>query len=265
MFTKRPAVLGVIAILPAFAQVTSAPASAERLAPRQHAPIGNVVESGDGTASSVNWSGYAVTGSSFIGVKGTWIVPTVTCGTGEQYAAFSVGLDGYASSTVEQAGTESDCAGSTPTYYAWYEFYPLPSFEITSLTIAPGDRMGAKVVYNGSEFTIEIADLTTGEYFTKSATIPGAKRSSAEWIAEAPCCTSGGGILPLADFGTVLFGGDNTGRPGTCSAEDSSTMGPIGSFPAIKEITMAKDGIKESIPSALSSDGTSFSLTWAAQ
>jgi len=262
LLTKRIGIMGAIATLPAFAQASSAPASAERLAlaPRQHAPIRNLVEHGDGTASSTNWSGFAVTGSSFIGVKGTWIVPTVTCGTGDQYAAFWVGLDGYSSSTVEQTGTDSDCDGGEPNYYAWYEFYPYPSFEITSLKIAPGDRMGAKVVYNGSEFTIAIADLTTGQYFTKSATVPGAERSSAEWIAEAPCCTAGGGILPLADFGTVLFGGDNTGRAGTCSAEDSSTMGPIGSFPAIKEITMAKDGIKESIPSALSSDGTSFSL-----
>jgi hypothetical protein len=33
-------------------------------------------------------------------------------------------------------------------------------------------------------------------------------------IAEARCCTSGGGILPLADFHTVLFGEDSTGVTG---------------------------------------------------
>ena len=32
-----------------------------------------------------------------------------------------------------------------------------------------------------------------------------AKKQSAEVIAEAPCCTLSGGILPLTNFGTVTF------------------------------------------------------------
>jgi len=48
-------------------------------------------------------------------------------------------------------------------YYAWYEFYPNPSFEISGLTIKPGDHMAAKVAYNGSEFTITIKDETNGQ------------------------------------------------------------------------------------------------------
>jgi hypothetical protein len=92
-----------------------------------------------------------------------------------------VGIDGYNDQTVEQTGTDSDCDGSNrPSYYAWYEFYPEPSFTISSLTITPGDMMSAKVTYNGSEFTTMITDETTGKSFTKSATVSGAKRSSAE-------------------------------------------------------------------------------------
>jgi hypothetical protein len=266
MLRKRLVVLGAIAALPAFAQLSSAPPAAERIAHRQHGPIRELLDHGDGKVTSVNWSGYALTGASFTAAKGTWIVPAVICSSGDQYAGFYVGLDGYSSGTVEQTGTESDCDGGTPSYYAWYEFYPSASVEITSLTIAPGDRMLAKVVYNGSDFTIAIADLTTGKSYSKSATVAGAKRSSAEWIAEAPCCGNGGGILPLADFGTVLFGGDNTGITGTCSAEDSSTKGPLGSFSTIKEITMVTPSSgDEAVPSALSGDGSSFSIMWAAQ
>lgn len=52
-------------------------------------------------------------------------VPTVDCiVTPTSYSAFWVGLDGYSSKTVEQIGTEADCKGATPSYYAWYEFYP---------------------------------------------------------------------------------------------------------------------------------------------
>ena len=267
MITKRLGILGAIAILPAFAQASSAPTDMEKIAPRQHRPIKDRVDHGDGTSTSTNWSGYAVTGTSFTSAEGSWIVPTATCTSGTQYASFWVGIDGYSSSSVEQTGTDSDCSGKTPQYYAWYEFYPNPSFEISSLTIKPGDRMSAKVVYSGSKFTVTIEDVTTGKSYTKSATVRSAKRSSAEWIAEAPCCTGSGGILPLADFGTVLFGDDSTGVTGTNNATDSTHSGAIGTFPAasIEEInkTGSSTSPQLSTCSVLSSDGTSFSCTWA--
>jgi hypothetical protein len=263
MLTKRLGILGAIAILPAFAQVSSAPTDMEKIAPRQHRPIKDRVEHGNGTSTSTNWSGYAVLGSSFTSAKASWTVPTATCSSGDQYAAFWVGIDGYSSTTVEQTGTDSDCVGRNPSYYAWYEFYPHPSFEIGSLSIKPGDQMSASVTYSGSEFTITIEDVTTGKSYTKSSTVSGAKRSSAEWIAEAPCCTAGGGILPLADFGTVLFGEDSTGVGGTNYATDSATSGPISAFSSIEEITMdSSKGAKEAVPTGLSGDGTSFSVTW---
>jgi len=266
MLSTRLAAFGVLAILPAFAQVSAAPDAedaTEIIAPHQHGLVRDLQDRGDGTTTSSNWSGYAVTGTSFTSAKASWKVPKATCSSGHQYAAFWVGLDGYSSSSVEQTGTDSDCVGATPSYYAWYEFYPKPSFQISGLTIKPGDEMSASVVYSGGEFTVTITDVTTGKSFTKSATVSGAKRSSAEWIAEAPCCTGSGGILPLADFGTVLFGEDSTGVSGTNFATDSTVSGAIGKFPTIEQITMqTSGGTKEAVPSGLSSDGTSFSVTW---
>jgi len=268
MPSKRLAALGALAILPVFAQVQNsqnAQDTTEKIARHQHGPIRDLKNHFDGTSTSSNWSGYAVLGSSFNAAAASWIVPASTCSSGNQYASFWVGLDGYSSSTVEQTGTDSDCVGKNPSYYAWYEFYPHPSFEITSLSIKPGDVMEATVVYKGGAFTVTIVDKTTGKAFRKSSTVSGAKRSSAEWIAEAPCCTAGGGILPLADYGTVLFGLDSTGATSTNFAFDSTTKGPIGAFPTIEQITMAKSGVMESVPSELSNDGTSFSVTWFAQ
>jgi len=269
MITKRLGILGAIAALPVLAQVTSGPASLEtihQIAPRYHAPIQGKVEHGDGTTTSGNWSGYAVTGSSFTAAEGSWIVPTVTCNSETQYAVFWVGIDGYSSSTVEQIGTEAICSGGKPQYTAWYEYCCRePIITITSMTVEPGDTMTGLISYNSSteEFTVKITDKRTGQSFSKSAKIPGAARSSAEWIAEAP--SSGSSILPLADFGTVLFGKDNTSIADTCYAKDSSTSGPISSFSTIEGITMEKNSVMEAIPSALSSDGTSFSVKWAAQ
>ena len=217
-----------------------------------------------GAYTSTNWSGYAITGpsGSVTDVKGSWVVPRVVCNSTETYSSFWVGIDGFSSTTVEQTGTDSDCQGGTPTYYAWYEFYPNPAF-VTSLTIKPGDHMYAKVVYANSKFTITITDKTTGKTATHTQAVSGATRSSAEWIAEAPY---NGGILPLADFGTVLYGDDNTGITSTCTAKDGSHHGPIGTFPSasIEEITMEKSSIKEAVPTKLSSDGTSFSVNWDA-
>jgi len=268
MITKRFGILIMTAIAPAFAQVASAPRPAHVsaiTAPRYHSVMQSRFERGDGTVTSGNWSGYAVTGSGFNLAKGSWIVPTVTCNSATQYAVFWVGIDGYASNTVEQTGTETVCSGGTPHYSAWYEFCCTePIITIPSMTVLPGDKMSATVAYNTStgKFTVQIIDERTGQKFAKSAAVAGAQRTSAEWIAEAP---SAGIILPLADFGTVLFGKDTTGIAATNYARNSSKAGPIGVFPVIEQITMEKSGVMESIPSGLSSDGTSFSATWAAQ
>lgn len=231
--------------------------------PRFHDINRRVKDTSDSTSTSTNWSGYAVTGTGVTVVTGSWIVPAVTCTSGDQYGSFWVGIDGYNSSTVEQLGTESDCTGKTPSYHAWYEFCCIePEITIPSLPVKPGDTMSATVSYSGSLFTLSITDRTTSLSYTKTGTISGAQRSSAEWIAEAP---SSGGVLPLSDFGTMLFGKDNTGIGKTCAAAIGSASGPIGSFASFFQITMVDSSHNpKAIPSILSSDGSSFSDTWVA-
>ena len=264
------AILLVLAILPAVAQVTSKPEvqGTDVIAPHQIRPMKFHKVRADGTVESENWSGYAVTGSSFTVAKGSWTVPAVNCSkTPNTYAAFWVGIDGYSSDSVEQTGTLAECVGSSATYYAWYEFYPNPSYEITSVPVSPGNQISASVTYNGSEFTTTITNETTGKSYSKSAKVRGAARSSAEWIAEAPCCTGSGGILPLADFGTADFGQDYTDVSGTNDATDSSTSGAISAFGSdVQEIIMvSSSGAEEALPSGVSADGTSFTVTWESE
>lgn len=219
-----------------------------------------------GSFQSTNWSGYAVTGStgSVTDAKGSWKVPSIvgTCPSTNQYSSFWVGIDGFNSGTVEQTGTDSDCQNGTPTYYAWYEFYPHPSFIISGITVHPGDTISAEVIYSGGRFTTTITDTTNGQSFSTSAKVHSAQRSSAEWIAEAP--SSSGGILPLADFGTAYFGTDNTGIASTNYATINGVTGTIGSFgSSVQTITMVSNsGATKAQPSSLSSDGTSFSVKW---
>ncbi len=238
---------------------------AEPLARPRHAPVKIRNRVDHGSTSSTNWSGYALSAgaNTVTQAGGSWIVPTVNCtaGPSNAYSAFWVGIDGWSSNTVEQTGTDSDCSNGTPTYYAWYEFYPAQSFLISSLSITPGEVVSGQIIYNGSgQFTVSLT--AGGSTFTKTGTVNSAQRSSAECIAEAPSSTSG--ILPLADFGSVLFGFDHSGTANTCGATVSGVSGSFGSFgTSVSSISMVSSGgADEAVPTALSSDGTSFTVNY---
>ena len=207
----------------------------------RHGPIHRITNS-----TSTNWSGYAVTGSRFTSVSSSWTEPTATC-SATAYSSFWVGLDGDTSGTVEQTGTDADCSGSTPTYYAWYEMYPKFPVNLKG-TVKPGDKLTASVTTNGSgSFTLTISDTTQGWSNTTTARLKSAKLASAEVIAEAP--SSNSGVLPLANFGTVNF----TGASANGSLLTSTT-------PHIDPITMSSGSTVKAQPSSISSGA--FSVAW---
>jgi hypothetical protein len=157
-------------------------------------------------ATSTNWAGYAATGTSgqFTSVSASWVQPAATCGYGDQYSAFWVGLDGFSSSTVEQGGTEADYAGRTAEYTGWYEMYP--SYPVYFKNpVRPGDSFTGSVTYSGGQFTVKLTDNTAGWSQAYSQASSSAVRSSAGVIAEAPSPGSTGAVLPLTNFGTVNF------------------------------------------------------------
>jgi hypothetical protein len=275
-------------IVPGFAAAASsvlifvgafAPAQLAKVpAPHRHRPVDVRARHFDGSYESTNWSGYAVTGSNFTQVTGSWTVPASTCakGTSAEYAAFWIGIDGWTSNSVEQIGTDSDCSNGTPSYYAWYEFYPEPSYYAGRLTnLKPGDVMSSSVTFNASrnQFTGTITDTTSGATFSttfapnRQTGTPA--RSSAEWIAEAPSGQVGRKIqvLPLADFNAINLGPDYT----TVAKTNTATVGTgspatIGSFGAnVNSTTMVSDGatvVPMATPSPLTTDGSSFSVVW---
>ena len=201
---------------------------------------------------STNWSGYTDTTGRFTKASASWTQPAGHCSSGQQFAAFWVGIDGFNSSTVEQTGSEVDCVGRTAEYVAWFEMFPGPS-ENYSNTVRAGDHFNATVTFNGGEsFTLFIQDTTQGWSHSTNASLgstPGL--SSAEVIAEAPCCTSSGGILPLTNFGTANF----TGSTANGEAIGTSSLGPV-------EINMINNSgqLKDSCSSLTSNEN--FSCTW---
>jgi hypothetical protein len=223
------------------------------------------------TTTSSNWSGYAVhrSGVSFRHVTGTWTVPSADCASASPgYSAAWVGLGGYAvtSPALEQIGTETDCtAQGRVKADAWFELVPSPSHSL-SLTVHPGDLVTASVTVAGDRVTVTLNDRTRKRTATKTSTDHTLDVSSAEWIVEAPSecvSTTACATLPLADFGTVGFGG--------ASAQDAhGQTGPIDSRHwQHTEITLASsparafvsDGsTRQAIPSALSASGHAFTV-----
>ncbi|MBS0655785.1 MAG: hypothetical protein JSR46_08410, partial [Verrucomicrobia bacterium] len=215
--------------------------------------------------TSLNWSGYAAatsltkpTTGSVSYVTGTWVVPKLTATPNNSYSAAWVGIDGYSSSTVEQLGSESDWINGKQQNYVWFEMYPQGAYEIVGFPINIGDTMAAEVTYVGrNTFELSIYNITKRSYFvvpssyTKAAN---AKRSSAEWIVEAP--SEGSSVLPLADFGSIKFSG--------CQATISGKTGTIGNSSWKDDpLTMAtQSGIVKDVPSVLTSNGASFIVTW---
>jgi hypothetical protein len=200
---------------------------------------------------STNWSGYAVSGShgAYRSVSATWTVPAVTCSSGHRYSSFWVGLDGYGSKSrsVEQAGTDADCSGRTAEFNGWYEMYPAkPVYFRTK--VRPGDHLTASVTFHGTgTYTLVLKDSTRGWSHTVTKHETGLARSSAEVITEAP--SSVGGVLPLADFGTVNYSGA-TANGASLASQDPAEI-----------IMVDSSGNQEDSTSAIGSSGA-FSNTW---
>jgi hypothetical protein len=230
--------------------VSAGAASAARLGPRVN----------EGTAFSLNWAGYAVTGSSgaYNSVAGSRIQPSVACGGGTSYAALWAGIDGYNSNTVEQAGTLAQCSSGHASYSAWYEFYPAASVTIPTITVHPGDVFSVTVTYSGSgsSFSVTVTDVTTGASFSSTGSVSSAARSSAECIMERP--SIGGSITRLADFNVAKYGNGYTSVSGTCDA-NGHAFGP-----GATRIVMVSNSGRKTLaqPSALNAAGDSFTVTW---
>jgi hypothetical protein len=229
-------------------------------------------------APSSNWSGYAVAGAddSFTSVSASWTVPTVTCAVGEtDYSSQWIGIDGDASPTVEQDGSEADCSNGTPVYDAWYEMYGddvsslnygaevelCPSHSTQCPTgpyypVVPGDAMSAHVSVSGTSWTLEIQDTTHAWNYSRTVTWSTPEEASAEWIIERPELGNNQ-LASLSDFGTAGF----TSMDATQTT--SQTAAALGAGPLAMTSSSSNDYVL-SLPGALGNTGDSFTATWLA-
>ncbi|HEX4059393.1 MAG TPA: G1 family glutamic endopeptidase [Streptosporangiaceae bacterium] len=169
-----------------------------RQAPGTH----TVMKNGRAIQFSSNWSGYAITGTTFTTTTASWTQPAITCsGSHETDMSPWVGIDGYSTSTVEQTGSSGDCDGSSKDYYAWYEMYPR-NVVVINKTVKPGDQFTGTVTHtSGTNYTLKLQDITQG--WTNSVTKSiSAKDASAEAVMEmaANFLTKWSGPDPFTGF-----------------------------------------------------------------
>ncbi|MBU6423786.1 MAG: hypothetical protein KGQ88_07120, partial [Chloroflexi bacterium] len=214
------------------------------------APDPNIAPISPGRNTSSNWSGYAATGGTFTSVTGTWTVPDPKASTAGADATW-VGIGGVTSHDLIQAGTEATITGSgSARYDAWIELLPR-SQQIVPLTVSPGDSVTVTITQQqGSDWLVSLKDTTTGRDYSTTVTYA-STNSSAEWVEEAP--SGGPRILPLDDFGSVRF------TDATATANGKTLTIAQANGQALTMINAARQPLAQ--PSALGSDGASFTVT----
>ena len=186
---------------------------------KYHRPATNRVDIKAGSSTSTNWSGGIVTapaGDSFKTVTGNWIVPDPNQPPGQPtgqayYSAAWIGIDGWGSNDVLQAGTDSDILVQNgvahKTVEAWWEWFPEASVTINNLPVTSGDYMTCLITAtSATTATVILANISTNTHASFKITIPAGatfKGNCAEWIQEAP--TVNNGQSALCDYGATFF------------------------------------------------------------
>lgn len=166
-------------------------------------------------ATSSNWSGavdFAPAGKSFGFVGGQWTVPSPnTAADGDYYASEWVGIDGWGSGDVLQAGTETHVTKfwlfRSTSVYAWWEWYPAGEVAISNLPVSPGDVMYCLICADtATHATVSFSNQSTGVGTRFDITPPSGTKlvgNSAEWIVERP--SVGGSVAKLTDYAACYF------------------------------------------------------------
>lgn len=213
---------------------------------------------------SLNWAGYVDTGDTYTAVSGSWTVPAANCAGAVATASASwVGIDGGTSTdgtNVEQIGTDSNCVvplEGNGSYWAWFEMAPSGPVVIgvgsQNYAVYPGDSMTASVTSTGTagSYTLKIEDNTQGWIYSTTQSNPDATGATAECMEERPADLG----LPLANFGSVTFT--------QCkAAARNGPETPIWDHSYYASYMNTTSGTQLAEPSALSDDGTQFTVTW---
>jgi len=215
---------------------------------------------------SLDWAGYAVSSTQLapqpqvLGVNGSWLVPKISASVGDTYSAVWIGIGGQSDvggqqdNTLIQCGTEHDLTSGQEQYSVWYEMLPADAITIDTVRALPGDEIKASISLVESTtntWSIAIDNLSSGQSFRQNF-VYNSSKLSAEWIVERPLVNNR--VTNLADFGSITFT--------DAKAQIDNTSATISGFPNYEILMNDRNSVILASVSNLSSDGSSFSVTF---
>ncbi|KAI0668111.1 aspergillopepsin [Trametes maxima] len=179
---------------------------------------------------SSNWAGAVLIANSntFKSVTGTFTVPTPrepSGGSGTHSASAWVGIDGdTCGSAILQTGIDFTVSGSRVSFDAWYEWFPDFAHDFSGISISPGNQITVTVTASSTTSgTATILNRSTGQQVSHSFSgQPALCQENAEWIVED--FEENGGLVPLANWGTVTFTGASAGTSGGSQGPSGATI-----------------------------------------
>jgi hypothetical protein len=204
-----------------------------------------------GRGTSGNWSGYVAQGTGYSAVTGTWTIPQPSAANSWGADGAWVGIGGFGSEDLIQAGTGTEVApNGRMRYQAWVEMLPAPP-QTLPLPVKPGDSVTfALAETSPTQWTITAKNNTTGQTVSVDEQYE-SSHTSAEWIEEAPATPRG--LLPLTSFEQIDFTAGSVVHDGK-----TQSLAAAGALP----ITMVDNaGRPIAQPSTLGPEGSAFSVS----
>jgi hypothetical protein len=162
-----------------------------------------------------------------------------------------VGIGGKTSNDLIQAGVYEIANSDGSTYQVWYELLPDDSVPV-NLAVHPGDSISAAILETSPDiWNIVITNNTSKKQFEKTVQYQ-SSLSSAEWIQERPLID--GTLTPLSGYTPVTFTGATAIQNGMRVSLVQTGAQEINLIDAPSQLAL-------SVPSPISTDGTSFSVS----
>lgn len=218
---------------------------------------------------TANWSGYVadlgVNSSSFYTqVQMDYTQPTVTSASGTCINSYWVGLGGYNTGKLVQAGTATN---GTSDHYAWYEYLSNTGDWIymtrLNLAVRAGDSIHVYISFQAANniFSYYIANNTTGQSVANTVSLTTAAQfdgTTAEWVVER-CSSGSNSLYNLGNYGTMTL------RNCKATLNSSNTWYNLSGLSNLYQVTMTNNGLASgrvlSRPGSVVSNNQ-FSCTW---
>ena len=228
--------------------------SSALLTARQHSEAKTTPPIHQVPSASPNWVGYTFSVQGVTGIRAEWSEPFAIPVQQRSAEVVWVGVGGFNSPDIMQAGTIAYFIGRYGGENAWYERFPVDKYTVPGLRVFPQDVIDCVLTRQpGSQtrWRIWIKETATGAVWTRTVHFDAGVQLP-DFIVEDPARGRGGALETMARWGSVTFRHMAIRIGGAWIAP--------GRLSSIR-IDMAKGGRTIATAGGLRAGGTSFTAT----